>query len=243
MTEVPATSPAPTNGLSLWARIWGILTSPKETYADIVARPRWFGMMLVAILVTTVCMGGFLMTAVGQQAYLDNQVRATERFGGQVSEAQYATMEQMAKYAAPITVVSVAVFTPLMWAIVAGILFAVFNAALGGDGSFKQVFAVVAYSSAVGIVQQLFVTPLNYVRESMSSATNLAVFLPMLDESSFAARLLGMVDLFIIWSVFVMAVGLGVLYRRKTGPIAIGLFAVYGIIAVVVAALFGRAGA
>jgi hypothetical protein len=137
----------------------------------------------------------------------------------------------------------VAVFTPLMWALMAGILFGVFNAALGGGGSFKQLFAVVAYSSAITIVQQLFVTPLNYVRETMSSATNLAVFLPMLDEGSFLARLLGMVDLFIIWSVFVLAIGLGVLYRRKTGPIAIGLFAVYGIIAVVVAALFGRAGA
>lgn len=243
MTDVSAASPTPTSGLSLWTRIWGILTSPKETFADVVARPTWFGMMVVAILVTAVCTGGFLMTGVGQQAYLDNQVRATERFGGQVSEAQYATMEKMAKYAAPITVVSVAVFTPLMWAIMAGILFAVFNAAMGGDSSFKQVFAVVAYSSAITIIQQLFVTPLNYVRETMSSATNLAVFLPMLDEGSFLARLLGMIDLFLIWWVFVLAIGLGVLYRRKTGPIAIGLYAVYGIIAVVVAALFGRTGA
>ena len=243
MSEVPVVPLTPTPGLSLWARIWGILTSPRETFADVVARPRWFGMMAVAILVTTVSMGGFLMTSVGQQAYLDNQVRATERFGGQVSEAQYAMMEKMAKYVAPITVVFVAVFTPLMWTILAGILFAVFNAAMGGDSSFKQMFAVVAYSSAVGIVQQLFVTPLNYVRETMSSATNLAVFLPMLDESSFLARLLGMVDLFLIWWVIVLSIGLGVLYRRKTGPIAIGLFAVYGVIAVIVAALFGRAGA
>jgi hypothetical protein len=243
MTDVSAASQTPTQGLGLAARIWGILTSPKETFADIVARPRWFGMMLVAILVTIVCTGGFLMTSVGQQAYLDNSVRSTERFGGQVSEAQYAAMEKMAKYAAPITAVAVAVFTPLMWAIMAGLLFAVFNAALGGDSSFKQVIAVVAYSSAITIVQQLFVTPLNYVRETMSSATNLAVFLPMLDEGSFLARLLGMVDLFLIWWVFVLAVGLGVLYRRKTGPIAIGLYAVYGIIAVVVAAFFGRTGA
>jgi hypothetical protein len=89
----------------------------------------------------------------------------------------------------------------------------------------------------------LFVTPLNYVRETMSSATNMAVFLPMLDESSFLARLLGTIDLFLIWWVFVLAIGLGVLYRRKTGPIAVGLYAVYGIIAVLIAAFFGRAGA
>ena len=243
MSEAPASPQPPVKGLGLGARIWGILTSPRETFADIVARPRWLGMMVVVILVTAVFMGGFLMTAVGQQAYVDNSVRQSERFGGQVGEAQYAGIERMAKYAAPITVVSVAIITPLMWAIMAGILFVVFNAALGGGGSFKQLFAVMAYSSAVTIVQQIFVTPLNYVRETMSSATNLAVFLPMLDEGSFLARLLGMIDLFLIWWVVVLSIGLAVLYRRKTGPIAIGLFAVYGIIAVVIAAFFGRGGA
>ena len=134
-----------------------------------------------------------------------------------------------------------------LWALTAAtalaVLFAVFSAALGGDSSFKQVFAVMAYSSAVTVVQQIFVTPLNYVRESMSSATNLAVFLPMLEESSFLAKFLGMVDLFLIWWVVVLSIGLGVLYKRKTGPIMIGLFAVYAIIAVAVAALFGRGGA
>ena len=34
---------------------------------------------------------------------------------------------------------------------------------------------------------------------SMSSATNLAVFLPFLDDNSFLARLLGSIDLFFIW--------------------------------------------
>jgi hypothetical protein len=245
MSEAPATSSpsAGGSGLSLPARVWGVLTSPRETFADIVARPRWLGMMLLAILVTAICTGGFLMTPIGQQAYLDNQIEATKRFSGQVSDAQVATMEKMAAYAAPITVGSVAIFTPLMWAIVAGLLFAVFSAALGGTATFKQVFAVVAYSSAVTVVQQLFVTPLNYVRETMTSATNLAVFLPMLDESSFLAKFLGTIDLFIIWWVVVLAIGLGVLFKRKTGPIAAGLFIVYGVIAVVVAAFFGRGGA
>ena len=79
---------------------------------------------------------------------------------------------------------------------------------------------------AVTVVQQVFVTPLNFVRESMSSATNLSVFLPMLDESSFLAKFFGTIDLFLIWWVVVLSIGLGVLYRRKTGPIAVGLFVV-----------------
>ena len=49
----------------------------------------------------------------------------------------------------------------------------------------------------------------------MSSATNLAVFLPMLDESSFLAKLLGTIDLFLVWWVVVLAIGLGVLYQAQ----------------------------
>jgi len=234
----------PAGGNNLFARFWGILTSPREAFADVVARPRVLGMMLLVILVTVLCTAGFLSTSVGKQAYLDQAVRSTESFGGQVTDESYAVMEKMSAYAAPLVAVQMAIFGPLIWLILAGILFAVFNAALGGDSSFKQVFAVVVHSSAVTVVQQLFVTPLNFVRESMSSATNLSVFLPMLDESSFLTKFLGTIDLFLIWWVVVLATGLGVLFRRKTGPIAIGLFVVYGIIAIIIAAVTsGRAGA
>ena len=51
----------------------------------------------------------------------------------------------------------------------------------------------------------------------MSSPTNLAVFLPFLDESSFLARLLGSIDLFFIWWMLSLAIGLGVLYRSAPG--------------------------
>jgi hypothetical protein len=236
MSEAPATSSPSAGGpgLSLPARIWGILTSPRETFADVAARPRWLGMMLVAILVTAVCTGGFLMTAVGQQAYLDNQIESTKQWVGEVSEAQQAGMERMLPYAAPISAVSIAIIMPIMWLVMSGILFAVFSAALGGTATFKQVFAVMVHSSAISVVQQLFVTP---------SATNLAVFLPMLDEGSFLAKFLGTIDLFLVWWVVVLSIGLGVLFKRKTGPIAAGLFVIYGIIAVIVAAFFGRGGA
>ncbi|MEW5984447.1 MAG: YIP1 family protein [Acidobacteriota bacterium] len=236
MSEAPAATPAP-QGKSLPARVWGILTSPRETFADVVARPRWFGMMALVILVAVVCTGGFLYTDVGKQAWLDQAVRSMESSGTQVSDEAYARVESVAKFAPYLAVGGILIFQPLVTLALAGVLFAVFNAALGGDSSFKQTFAVVVHTGAISVVQQLFVAPLNYVRESMSSATNLAVFLPMLDETSFVAKFLGTVDLFIVWWVFLLAIGLSVLYRRKTGPIATGLFVVYGIIAIIFAAV------
>jgi len=76
----------------------------------------------------------------------------------------------------------------------------------------------------------------------MASATNLGVLLPMLPEGAFVTRLAGMIDLFVIWWVFILAVGAAVLYRRRTQPIAITLFGVYAVIALVAAAVMSRVG-
>ena len=51
-----------------------------------------------------------------------------------------------------------------------------------------------------------------------------------------------MTDLFLVWYVLVLAIGLAVLYRRKTQPIALSLYAVYAVIVVVFAAIMSRVG-
>ncbi len=124
---------------------------------------------------------------------------------------------------------------PVITLVLAGILFAVFNALLGGAATFKQVAAVVTHSGAITLLQQLFITPLNYARGSMASATNLGVFVPFLDESNVIARFLGTIDLFIVWWLVVLAIGLGVLYRRRTAPIFWSFMGVYVVIALVIA--------
>jgi hypothetical protein len=121
--------------------------------------------------------------------------------------------------------------------VIAGIAFAVFNAVMGGDATFKQAYAVVVHSGVVIAVQQLFTLPLDYVRETLSSPTNLAVFLPFLDENTFVARALGSIDLFVIWWSISLAIGFGVLYRRRTGPIATTLLVIYVTIGLVIAAV------
>jgi hypothetical protein len=111
----------------------------------------------------------------------------------------------------------------------------VFNAFLGHDATFKQAWAVVVHSGFVLVLAPLFVFPLDYIRESMTSPTTLAVFLPFLDENSFLAHMFGAIDLFYIWWLVNLAIGLGVLYKRRTGPIATVLLCVYAALAVVIA--------
>jgi hypothetical protein len=220
---------------SLAARIVGVLTAPRATYADVAAHPRWLGVMAFVIIVGAGATFAFLSTEVGKQAMLDQQVRTMESFGVKLNDVAYQRMEQgvnTARYTGPIFQ---AIFLPLTALLVAGIAIAVFNAILGGNAAFKQVYAIVAHSAVIITLAGLFGLPLAYARETMSSSTSLAVFLPFLDENSFAARFLGAIDLFQIWWLVSLGIGLAVLYRKKTGPIAIGLLAVYVTIGLIVA--------
>jgi hypothetical protein len=234
---VTPTAEAPDTGL--FSRFVGVLLSPRDTFAGVVRRPRWLGMLALIILVTIACTGWFQSTTIGRQATLDEATRRIESFGVKLSDQQYQQMEQQILNA-PVwrlvlqSTAGVVIVTPLILLLLAGILFAAF-AVMGGDASFKQLFAVVVHANAITVVQQLFITPLNYARESLTSATNLAVFFPMLDEGSFPARLLGMIDLFRVWWVMLLAVGLAVLYRRRTRSIALALFSVYAVLALAIA--------
>jgi hypothetical protein len=239
---VPETLPA-SSGIAapapagLARRVVGVIFSPGATYQEVVRRPRALGALAVVAMTIALSSFVFLSTAVGQNALIDRQVRFMESFGQEIPDRAYAQLEAGANLQRYFALLGVLVSVPLGCAIVAGLLLVVFNAVLGGDASFQQAYALVAHSQILIALQQLFVTPLNYARETMSSATNLAVFLPMLDEATFAGRLLGWIDLFRIWWIVSLAIGLGVLYKRKAGPIAWTLIAIYVGIALVIAAV------
>jgi hypothetical protein len=230
-TAAVGSAPAPAG---LLARFVGIITSPKATFQGIAAHPRWFWMFVVTTLITVVCTAGPMFTEWGRQAALDQQVRMMESFGRTINDEAYAAMERGMSFAAYTSGIGILVFAPLMLLVISGIFYAVFTAALGGNATFKQLVSVIVHAGVIGALAQLFALPMNYARGSMSSSTNLAVLLPMLDESSFLAGFLGAIDLFMVWYCLVLAIGLAVLYKRRTQPIAIGLFVVYAVIAIAI---------
>ena len=168
---------------------------------------------------------------------LDQQRQTMESFGVKLNEQAMQRMEEGAGRAPYFAVISQAVFLPVAALAVAGIALAVFNAILGGDARFKQVFAIVVFSGVILALGAIFVLPLDYARETMSSPTTLSVFLPFLEENSFLARFLGSIDLIRVWWFVSLSIGLAVLYRKRTGPIAVTMLVVYAVIALVVAAI------
>jgi hypothetical protein len=216
-----------------------VVFAPKATYADIAARPHVLGAFLVVLVLMIGASTTFLSTDVGRAATIERQDRAMQSLGLRMNDAQYAQMQQRmnSPYTAVFGAISLFIFVPLIAAIIAGIIIAIFNAVMGGDATFKQVYAIVIHAQFLGALGTLFIYPLDYVRESLSSPTNLGVFFPFLDESSFFARFLGTIDLFYIWVIVNLAIGLAVLYKRRTTPIATTMLVLYAVVAVCVAAI------
>ena len=239
MTNLATSAPAATAEApkGLLARVIGVVVSPRATFADVAVRPRWAGVLGLGLCVTIVAVFALLSTEVGQQAFLDQQVRGFESVGRTMSDAQYETMERIAPYISYIVLGYLLVLVPIVVVALSGILVGVFSALLGGDATFKQVVAIVAHAGVINAIQAVFSAPIEYARETLSSPTSLGVFVPFLDEGTFLSRLLGSIDLFQIWALVTLSIGLGVLYKRRTGPIATGMLMIYAVIVLAVAAI------
>lgn len=227
-------APAAVRPLSFVQRLIGVVFSPGETMANVAAFPRWAGMLALTTVLVAAGFYVFLSTDVGKAAYVDQAVATMESFGQTVNEQMYAGIQAQSAYAAIIQSVSIIFFGPVMAVVIAAVLFGIFTV-LGGEARFGQVFAVVVHAGVISLLQQVFTLPVNYQRQSMSSATNLSVFLPNLAEGSFLASFLGVIDLFWIWYVVVLAIGLAAVYRRKWTGVAGGFFVVYVLIGLVIA--------
>jgi hypothetical protein len=225
----PAAAPQP----GLLARLTGVIFSPRETFAAIVARPKWFGAIAVAVVLSGAAQFALLSTDVGKQLALDQQIGALEAFGQTVTDEQYAQMEQGMERARYISPVFTVLATPLFTAVIAGLLHLMFGLIGGGTGSYRQVYAINAHCGIFAGLQIIFTT-LVTLAAGRPAGANLAVFVPMIEETTFIYRFLSTIDLFYVWSLFATSIGLAVLYKRRTGPIAMVLFGIYLVIALII---------
>ena len=235
MTEtMTPSSPSGQPQLGLLSRVMGVIFSPRETFAAVVARPKWFGAIAIAVLISGAAQFALLSTDLGQDLALEQQVGAAEAFGITISDEAYANMEQgmeNARYTGPIATIF---FTPIILLMSSGILHVMFGLVGGGSGSFKQVYAINSHASIISALQLVFTTIVT-LAAGRAAGANLSVFVPTLEDTSFVYKFLSYIDLFYVWSTFITAVGLGVLYKRRTGPIALVLFGIYFVIALIIA--------
>ena len=244
MTSVHDIAPQPAAKLRVatrhsifFCRAYGIFVSPRVTFASIMDRPRWADTLALVTLVTMMCSWMLLRTEIGHQAYVDQQVATSESFGIAMTDETYARLQESANTNPSLQALRLGLSVPTGSVALAALLIAFCNAKFRCAVSFRHVLAIVAHANIILGLRQIVMAPLCYARESMSPSANLAVLLPFFPSGTIPSRLLGAVDVFVVWWLVVLAVGLGVLYQRSARGIALALLGTYGAAAAALTAI------
>jgi hypothetical protein len=192
-------------------------------------------MLALLVTVVTVSAFAFLSTESGESAALDTIVGRLESIGVVVDDARYERLLAAVPSFRWLAGGAALVGLPLLALALAGAIHVVFRAVGFGSPRFVQLLAVVVHSAVILSFQRLVALPLNYLNESLSMPTNVGAMLPMLEETSLLAGFLGGIDLFTVWWLMVLALGLALLYPPPARRLAAGLVGGYVVVALAVA--------
>jgi len=252
-TPAPSSAPAPAGttadgaGHGFIDNLMGLFFSPREEYASIVARPR-FWVPLVGWMALSCAFTGFWLQKVDAREFMRNQIvesgRADKMPPGQMEQV----IDTQSGIIKPISWASAILAPPILLLIVAGLCLFVFRFFYAGNVTFAQSLAIVAWCD---FVIALVATPLILAVLAMKGdwninpqealQANLGMFLDKATTSKPLYKLAESVDLFSAWTVWLLSSGFGVATRRTTGAAAggiLGLWAIYVLIKVAWAAIF-----
>ena len=222
-------------------RVTGVFRHPRATMAEVVRHPAFMTTWVVVLLAVAVCGGLLLSTPVGRQALVDERVRVTEALGRRVDDAEYARLQANPPLSVYLTSGGRLLLTPPVTIVVAAGLL-VLARLDGARLSFVAALAIVVHATVVLALQQIVATPVHYLYESLTSPFNVAGILRVFDEGTWPARLFGTIDVFGLWWMWLLSVGLAAATAKPARRYVWRLLAVYVGVAAVVAAVFAIAG-
>jgi hypothetical protein len=217
-SPVAAPDPAP----SAIGRIVGAIVSPGETFASVAKRPTW----LAPLLLWTALSLGVTALLMPKIDY-DHMIRqAIEKRGQAVPEERMASIvEQQKKISSIIGWVAGGAAPAVIGLLTAVVIWGSFKA-FGWDTTFQQAFGVTTHAFVPGMLKSPFLAFLITRQETVDPQalgdllrSNLG-FLVARDSSKALHSLLGSIDVFSLWSLFLFVVGFSAAAKVKRGSAA-----------------------
>ena len=225
--SVPTPDAAP---LSEGARIVNTFIAPSKTFTDLRRNASWWAPFLLMVIVST----AFVYTVsvkIGFRKVAETQVQMSPKQAAQLDNLPADQREQQMQQRTTVTrIVSyiVPLFVVVFWLIIAGALFATFKFAAGADVSFKVSFAIVVFSGLPQVLKSLLATITVLAGASPDSfsfqnpiATNPGFLLNPAD-SAFWYSVASALDIFMIWTLVLTAIGFTCVSKVKRGT-ALGI--------------------
>lgn len=215
-----------TTEMSVFNKILGIFTSPREAFESINQNPSWLIPFLIGLMFFLIFQ---YFTVDIQMADQIAKLEAKDLPAAQL-EAARGQMQGFAKYLGfilgPIVIL-------VLWVIYAACFLLFGNLMIGGETSFKKIFSIVAWSSLVGIISAVLLT---FLITSKGTTHGIGMDLSLLlttpavgAEPGLLYLILSKIDFFIIWQVILWIIGLSVSYNTTTSKAAAPILTLWGI--------------
>lgn len=216
-------------------RVIGVLTAPNETFASIARRPDFLAPLLLLLIVSII--GGVL---VAQRVDFTAPAREAIEQNKNISAEQAERMIKMSGGIAKVLTFLSPVLMIISLLIMAGVLLIAFRL-FGGEGDFRQAFAVSTYASMPSLIKSIFTI---IILIAKGGALVPAQLLPTLVRSNLSFlvemktnpvlfALLAQLDIFTIWLLALLVIGFSYVARvskAKSAAIVVSLWIVVSLL-------------
>jgi hypothetical protein len=110
------------------------------------------------------------------------------------------------------------------------------NTFMGGSAKYGQLLNITAWAFMINILETIVKIPLMLNKWTLEVYTGLGV-LGIGEKGSFINSLLAGMDVFAIWRIILIAIGMGIIYNKKTQPYAVGMLIAWFVLKIIGAGL------
>ena len=200
--------------IGLIGRMIRVFHAPRETFEAVAASRTaidWVAPAAVSAIVAFAAAVAIMPLAMEEGAKaIQEQMQ-----GQEIGDEQREMMEKMAGAGQTVGLVMAPVGSFAVLFVSALLLLGAARVA-GADVGYSGVLTVSAYSSLVQALKGIIVTPLMLSKNSMIVHTGLGLLLPAEMMNSFAGRFLAGIEIFTLWQVAIVAIGIAVLGNVDT---------------------------
>jgi hypothetical protein len=252
MSETGVQSVAAATGLSQWQRVANTFIAPSKTFEDIKRGNRSWWLPLILISAVTYILFAVITFQIGMQQVVDNQMhlnpKAEEKFA-QAPPAQREMSNKISLYITEGIFIANPVFTLAGVALLSLGLWGTINFGFGGKAKYGSILCVWLYALLPSIIKTLLGIIVIYAGVAPESfniknfaPTNIGAFLNPLETNAALYTLATSLDVVLIWSLALLAIGTATVagVKRNSGYIAVfGWWAIFLLVSVVIAAVTG----
>lgn len=194
--------------MGFFARISGIFFEPRKVFNFLNSKPSWLFAFLLILLIGVVIAEITLPQSLLQQKEIVSQSPRIASAPGVLEKMTEITPAKRIQ-----TVIGEIIRVLIGLIFLTSFVYFICNIILGGDSSYKRVLSVVTYTSFIPTLGAILKTPLIIAKNSADIQTSLALLMPGGDFTKIRYMLLGAFEVFSIWQIFLIALGITVLYK------------------------------